>query len=239
MKDGAYLLMKKSRKMVYLFQILCSVVFLGMTGLLSGENLWLNMISPVIYGRTFDASAPDFPESFSDGLIGGWLPLWLAEKDRALLSGNSYAELYPSDSILAAVYAENHPEGAETERPEDGEDPAADAAAARAVNAPAADSQGIVYTADMLKDYSYFVNQFYAIDSTTYAPEGLLDAQAFMDMDLSVDLGGEEPKVLIYHTHSQEAFADSRPGEMADTVVGLGALLKRIWRNGMESRRFI
>ena len=101
--------------MVYLFQILCSVVFLGMTGLLSGENLWLNMISPVIYGRTFDASAPDFPESFSDGLIGGWLPLWLAEKDRALLSGNSYAELYPSDSILAAVYAENHPEGAETE----------------------------------------------------------------------------------------------------------------------------
>ncbi len=227
MKDGAYLLMKKSRKMVYLFQILCSVVFLGMTGLLSGENLWLNMISPVIYGRTFDASAPDFPESFSDGLIGGWLPLWLAEKDRALLSGNSYAELYPSDSILAAVYAENHPEGAETERLEDGEDPAADAAAARAVNAPAADSQGIVYTADMLKDYSYFVNQFYAIDSTTYAPEGLLDAQAFMDMDLSVDLGGEEPKVLIYHTHSQEAFADSRPGEMADTVVGLGALLKK------------
>ena len=90
--------------MVYLFQILCSVVFLGMTGLLSGENLWLNMISPVIYGRTFDASAPDFPESFSDGLIGGWLPLWLAEKDRALLSGNSYAELYPSDSILAVSY---------------------------------------------------------------------------------------------------------------------------------------
>lgn len=142
MKDGAYLLMKKSRKMVYLFQILCSVVFLGMTGLLSGENLWLNMMSPVIYGRTFDASAPDFPESFSDGLIGGWLPLWLAEKDRALLSGNSYAELYPSDSILAAVYAENHPEGAETERPEDGEDPAADTAAAPGGKCPGRGQSG-------------------------------------------------------------------------------------------------
>lgn len=47
-----------------------------------------------------------------------------------------------------------------------------------------------------------------------------------MNMDLSIDLQGEEPKVLIYHTHSQEAFADSRPGEWQDTVVGLGETLK-------------
>lgn len=84
----------------------------------------------------------------------------------------------------------------------------------------------------MLKDYNYFINQFYAIDSTTYAPDGLLDAENFMNMDLSIDLQGEAPKVLIYHTHSQEAFADSRPGEWQDTVVGLGETLK----NNLESR---
>ena len=95
-----------------------------------------------------------------------------------------------------------------------------------------ASSEGVVYTADMLKDYNYFVNLFYAIDSTTYAPEGLLDAGNFMNMDLSIDLQGEEPKVLIYHTHSQEAFADSRPGEWQDTVVGLGETLK----NNLETR---
>lgn len=184
----------------------------------------MNVISPVVYGRAFYTSAAGWAESFSDGLIGSWMPLWLIEKDRASLVQNSYGELYPSDSILAAVYAENNPEAAEA--PENDGEESADEKTAQAVNAPAASSQGTVYTADMLKDYNYFVNQFYAIDSTTYAPDGLLDAQSFMNMDLSVDLQGTDPKVLIYHTHSQESFADSRPGEVQDTVVGLGALLK-------------
>jgi stage II sporulation protein P len=38
----------------------------------------------------------------------------------------------------------------------------------------------------------------------------------------------EGPRVLIFHTHSQEAFADSRPGEVSDTIVGVGAELARV-----------
>ena len=101
-----------------------------------------------------------------------------------------------------------------------------------AANAPVADSAGVRYTADMLQDYSFFVNQFFAIDSSTVAPDGLLNAEQFMNMDLSIDIAGEEPKVLIYHTHSQETFADSRPGYWQDSVVGLGDTLK----NELESR---
>ncbi|MFR1761778.1 stage II sporulation protein P, partial [Frisingicoccus sp.] len=199
---------------------------------------WLNSMSPVLYGRDVYISVSKLTESVSDGLIGSWVPLWLTQKERAAFSGNGVNELYPSDSVLAAVYAENHPDS-------EGGDPGADGVpvnsgagqasgdeAAQAVNAPVASSEGVVYTADMLKDYNYFVNLFYAIDSTTYAPEGLLDAGNFMNMDLSIDLQGEEPKVLIYHTHSQEAFADSRPGEWQDTVVGLGETLK----NNLETR---
>lgn len=37
-----------------------------------------------------------------------------------------------------------------------------------------------------------------------------------------------EYKVLIYHTHGSETFADSRPGVIEDTVIGLGDELTRI-----------
>lgn len=224
--------MRLGRKFFYLFEMICGFLFLWLTGLLSGENVWLNSMSPVLYGRDVYISVSKLTESFSDGLIGSWVPLWLTQKERAAFSGNSINELYPSDSVLAAVYAENHPdsesgdtgaagvpvnsEGGQTSGDE----------AAQAVNAPVSSGEGMIYTVDMLKDYNYFVNSFYAIDSTTYAPDGLLDAENFMNMDLSIDLQGEGPKVLIYHTHSQEAFADSRPGEWQDTVVGLGENLK-------------
>ena len=33
------------------------------------------------------------------------------------------------------------------------------------------------------------------------------------------------PQILIYHSHSQETFSDSREGEQADTVVGVGDYL--------------
>lgn len=230
--------MRLGRKFFYLFEMICGFLFLWLTGLLSGENVWLNSMSPVLYGRDVYISVSKLTESVSDGLIGSWAPLWLTQKERAAFSGNGVNELYPSDSVLAAVYAENHPDsegggsGAEGVPVNSGAGQTSGDEAARAVNAPVASSEGVVYTADMLKDYNYFVNLFYAIDSTTYAPEGLLDAGNFMNMDLSIDLQGEEPKVLIYHTHSQEAFADSRPGEWQDTVVGLGETLK----NNLETR---
>ena len=230
------------KKLFYLFELVCGILFLWLTGLLTGKNVWLNSMSPVVYGRDVYISVSRIAGSISDGLIGSWAPLWLAERDRAMYAGNDICELYPSDSVLAAVYAENNQSSdSGNDGAGNGGTGAADEnsgmesqenTAVQPASAPVASSEGIVYTADMLKDYNYFINQFYAIDSTTYAPDGLLDAENFMNMDLSIDLQGDAPKVLIYHTHSQEAFADSRPGEWQDTVVGLGETLK----NNLESR---
>lgn len=232
--------MRLGKKIFYLFELVCGILFLWLTGLLTGKNVWLNSMSPVVYGRNTYISFSRIAGSVSDGLIGSWIPLWLVERDRAMYAGNDICELYPSDSVLAAVYAENNQnsgnDGAENSGTGTaGENAGSDSqenTAVQPASAPVASSEGIVYTVDMLKDYNYFVNQFYAIDSTTYAPDGLLDAENFMNMDLSIDLQGDSPKVLIYHTHSQEAFADSRPGEWQDTVVGLGETLK----NNLESR---
>ncbi len=37
--------------------------------------------------------------------------------------------------------------------------------------------------------------------------------------------GPLEPQILIYHSHSQETFSDSREGEEEDTIVGVGNYL--------------
>ena len=55
-----------------------------------------------------------------------------------------------------------------------------------------------------------------------------LDAASLLDKDMTLDMSTGGYKVLIYHTHSSEGFADSRPGEVDDTVIGLGEKLADI-----------
>lgn len=212
------------KKIIYLSEIIFGVTFLWMTGLFAGENLCLNMMSPVLFGNNYTLSISGGLEKLSDGMIGAIAPLWMVQKERVEIVSQDTCELYPTDSVLTAIYEENHPVQ-ESENFGEGDEGAGSDKALQTVSAPVATGQGVVYTADMLRDYNYFLNQFYAVDSSTYA-DGLLDAEAFINMDLTMDVTGDEPKILIYHTHSQESFADSRPGMWQDTVVGLGERLK-------------
>ncbi len=78
---------------------------------------------------------------------------------------------------------------------------------------------------EKLKDFDYLMGHFYTVDSSTSVDPEQLNAQTLLGKDLTIDQSGEGPKVLIYHTHSQEAFADSRKGEESDTIVGVGEYL--------------
>ena len=65
-----------------------------------------------------------------------------------------------------------------------------------------------------LKDYESLVGNFYAIDANTMIGSDQLSVDKFMEIDMTMaKQEGEGPQILIYHTHSQEAFADSVPGE--------------------------
>lgn len=81
---------------------------------------------------------------------------------------------------------------------------------------------------ERLADFNYLLNQFFIVDSGTSVTASTLNAKAFLEKDLTVEQGVSEPQILIYHSHSQEAFADSRPGRTKDTIVGVGAYLARI-----------
>ena len=87
---------------------------------------------------------------------------------------------------------------------------------------------GTPFTLDQLNDLGFLLQHFYIIDSATRATEDLFNAEVLLGKDMTIKTPNDKPQILIYHTHSQEAFADSREGVMEDTVVGVGDLLAEI-----------
>lgn len=82
-----------------------------------------------------------------------------------------------------------------------------------------------------LTDYETLLKEFYVIDSVAMIGSDMLDAEALAKVDLRISKGAAGPQILIYHTHSQEAFADSIPGDKSTTIVGVGEHLAEILHN--------
>ncbi len=66
-----------------------------------------------------------------------------------------------------------------------------------------------------------FGSNLYITDSRTAMTSQMFDFEKLMAEDLHINNDGQ-PKVLIFHTHSSEMFADSLPGQ---GIVGIGGLL--------------
>lgn len=89
---------------------------------------------------------------------------------------------------------------------------------------------------DKLQDFSYLLSKFYTVDSTTTIGADQLNAEEFMAKDMHISTTAEGPKVLIFHTHSQESFADSIPGDASTSIVGIGAYLaEQLNAKGIET----
>ena len=81
---------------------------------------------------------------------------------------------------------------------------------------------------ERLNDFEYLVSNFYTVDSVTYINPSELNASELLGKDLRIDLSTGGSKILIYHTHSQEAFADSVPGDVNTGIVGVGEYLTQV-----------
>ncbi len=77
-------------------------------------------------------------------------------------------------------------------------------------------------------DYETLLSSFYTIDAYALAGNDLFNINDLLNRDMSMEKDASAPQILIYHTHSREAFADSVPGERSDTIVGVGDELTRI-----------
>lgn len=83
-------------------------------------------------------------------------------------------------------------------------------------------------TEQEMGDYETLMKNFYIVDPSTMAGSNQFSADSFLAKNLTIDRGVEGPEILIYHTHSQEGFSDSEPGNSQTTIVGVGEELTRI-----------
>ena len=210
------------RTIKYLSVLSLSITCLWLSGMM-GANVLLTAIQPIVYGNRSAWSVSKCFERLHESMFGVIAPFSTIEKNKIAVAYPTDSELYPTEFAFSVLNKENEESSDQTSQVQG--DEGEDSDTSIQTSAPVANEQGVVYTAEMLRDVNHFMNTFYLVDSSTYA-DGLLDAELFMDMDLSIHLSGEEPKVLIYHTHSQEGFSDSRAGVWQDTVVGLGDRLK-------------
>ncbi|MCI5883791.1 MAG: stage II sporulation protein P [Clostridiales bacterium] len=84
------------------------------------------------------------------------------------------------------------------------------------------------------KDVKYLWDHFYIVDSTTSVRKKLFPVERLLKRNMTLASQKEKKQILIYHTHgASEKFADSRPGKIEDSVIGVGEeLAKELEKRG-------
>ena len=86
---------------------------------------------------------------------------------------------------------------------------------------------GTLYTKEQLANFDFLRDQFFIEDETVLARADILDGTVLAEKDLTLS-GEGDPLVYIYHTHSQEGYADSKSGDASMSVIALGDRLTEI-----------
>lgn len=94
--------------------------------------------------------------------------------------------------------------------------------------APETMAKKVDISEEKLADFEYLVSNFYTVDGTTSVSEKDLNAKKLLSKNMKLDKKTKGPKVLIYHTHSQEDFKDSKKGDPSTTIMGMGAYLTEV-----------
>lgn len=85
-----------------------------------------------------------------------------------------------------------------------------------------------IFPADKLLDYDYVLNNFFVVPSATTLRRSVLDLPKIASVNVTMEKNPEVPQILIFHTHSQETFADhdSNPKSIVDVGNYLTELLR-------------
>ncbi len=77
-----------------------------------------------------------------------------------------------------------------------------------------------------MRNLSTLQKSYYAVDKKTGMKEDMFNIDRLMAEDVHINTEGDGPKILIFHTHGSEMFADSK--NVNEGVIGAGEYLKSI-----------
>ena len=80
---------------------------------------------------------------------------------------------------------------------------------------------------EKLADHDYVMKNFYEVHTNTTADRELINAEKFLKAELMLEKNEDEPQILIYHTHSQEEYADHLQNPEA-VITGVGSYLQEL-----------
>lgn len=135
------------------------------------------------------------------------------------------AEIEPETDIIEAVKKENEnadfsASGTDTAQKETGQK-----------QSPFQEAEKRISIDRNLLGFDTLISDYYAVDSTTYIARDQLNAKKLSEPDMTMQQDASKPQILIYHTHSQEAFVDSIPGDESTTIIGAGEKLAELLRD--------
>ncbi len=178
-------------------------------------------------------------ETYLSGFIyttegGGPLPeQWLTECAARLLPLGTYvSETVPLDTQVEdnETYEMILKKQAEDENAVDEDGNLIENKTAKAEEKPVSreTAEKVDTSMEKLKDFEYLVSHFYTVDGTTSVSAKDLNAEKLLAKNMKLDKKTKGPKILIYHTHSQEDFKDSKKGDPSTTIMGMGAYLSEL-----------
>lgn len=92
-----------------------------------------------------------------------------------------------------------------------------------------AQEPAVTYAPEKLNDFDFLIQNFYVVDRTTTITGNQLNASDLLSRSMKLTHDAQSPQILIYHTHSQERFADSSQ-DPSDSIVGVGERLAELLR---------
>lgn len=150
----------------------------------------------------------------------------------AILAREAADENYVDEKTGEVVPSVGSADGtslSEEEQAEDaGEQQAGNAGEQPAEAVAVSDAKVVTFAREKLNDFDYLIQNFYQVDNTTTIGSAQLNADALLGKDVRLSHDASTPQILIYHTHSQEGYADSVPGDASMTVVGVGDYLTQL-----------
>lgn len=79
--------------------------------------------------------------------------------------------------------------------------------------------------------FDYLMKNYYTVAQATKVYDTDLNAPELMSMDMKMKQDNSCPQILIYHTHGQEGFTDTVPGDAGTRIIGVGDYLTQLLRD--------